>query len=201
MIDETPAWSTFATNGMRLTPEGDLPTDEEQATFYRDIITSTVASGAARLLIDQSGVPIEEWHSEHEGWELDTLDSDLLAAITHVARALVTDGFHQLITFATWLAFVDRASEPTIWHHDFGRALYRAGTLLGSMLIAGGLSEHERIGFADYHHPDAYRLDDWVSESGYVGAIENLHATPTVLHADIHASLKDEADTKAGNNA
>jgi hypothetical protein len=189
----TPEPSLFATNLIRLTPEGDLPSDEEKAADYLQSVISCVAAGAARHLIHASGVPIEEWHSEHEGWELDTLNADLLAAIKYVTSDMVTYRWSQVIDLANWLAFVDRVSEPTIWFHDFGRALYRIGNLLGSMLNAVGLLEPERIGFADYHQPSAYKLDDWVSESGYVGALERIWADDTSLHADIHHSLSSVA--------
>jgi hypothetical protein len=190
--------STYATNLIHFTPEGDLPSNDD-AEHYLQRLVSCLSAGAARAILDSTRhigetsdepeIYVDDCPTPAEGWELDALDDEIRTAVEWTAKTLFTSAFHDVITLANWLAFENSPTEDRpLWFHDFGMALYRCGNLLGYKLIG------KDIGFTDYHNASAYRLDDWMSLSGLVGAIETWIDTseePCILHGSVYQGMKN----------
>lgn len=189
------SFSLYATNSMKLTPEGDLPHDEEVREDYVWRITNTIAAGAARTLLDNvtddsdpdHQVHAEEWHTPAEGWELDALDDTVRPVIVKVAEKLFAECERDVLDFVNDLAWRGKESDRAAWFHDEGRAYYRIGALLAFHLTGEG------VGFYDYSYPSADRLSVWMGDSGLAGALDTSVDTseePCLLHASMSEAVK-----------
>jgi hypothetical protein len=148
------SFSTYGTGRLRLV-DGDLSTDQDLRAEQFDQVTSTLACGVVRALLDTCHdrddptrtVRAEEWHSPAEGWELDAVHDDdqpgLLRAVTWFAAA----NLPHVLALAERIAW-DQATCGQVWHGDTGRGLYRVGILLAHQVARTG------IGFAGYTRPD-----------------------------------------------
>lgn len=186
-------YSLYATNQMKLTPEGELPTDEEVREDYIYRITNTIAAGAARTLLDNVNddaggeIVAEQWHTPAEGWELDALTDDVRAAVVKVAEKLFAECERDVLSMVAELAWTGRESPLAPWFQDEGRAFYRIGALLAYHLTGEG------VGFYDYSFPSADRLTEWVTSSGLSGALEtsvDSDEDPCLLHGSMSQALR-----------
>jgi hypothetical protein len=146
-------FSTFGTGRLRLV-DGDLSYDDELRAEQFDQVTSTLACGVARMLLDTCtdrdapGRPVraEEWHTPVEGWELDAVCDDDRPELVSQVRWFAAANLPDVLALAERIAW-DEATRGQVWHGDTGRGLYRVGTLLGHHGARTGL------GFADYTCP------------------------------------------------
>jgi hypothetical protein len=162
-------FSTFGTGRLRLV-DGDLSTDDELRAEQFDQVTSSLACGVARVLLDtcrdradpDQAVRAEQWHTPVEGWELDAVcDGDrpgLLRQVRWFAAVNLTD----VLALAERIAW-DQATRGQVWHGDTGRGLYRVGMLLGHH------GARTSLGFADHARPSDLPGDPHRSRDRYRG--------------------------------
>jgi hypothetical protein len=148
------SFSTFATGRLRLV-DGDLSPHEDLRAEQLGQVTSTLACGVARALLDTChdrddptrAVRAEEWHTPAEGWEIDAVHDDDQPELLRPVTWFTAANLPHVLALAERIAW-DQATRGQVWHGDTGRGLYRVGILLAHQVTRTG------IGFAGYTRPD-----------------------------------------------
>jgi hypothetical protein len=180
-------FSTFGTGRLRLV-DGDLSGDDELRAEQFDQVTSTLACGVVRVLLDtctdrddpNRPVRAEQWHTPVEGWELDAVCDDDRPTLVQQVRWFATANLLDLLALAERIAW-DQPTRGQIWHGDTGRGLYRVGMLLAHQQARTGL------GFADHTRPSDQLTDLPAARPGARGRYRGLPGqltwwTDTHLH-------------------
>jgi hypothetical protein len=151
-------YSTYGTGRLRLV-DGDLsPDDDELRAEQLHQITSTLACGVIRMLLDtctdrhdpDRPVHAEEWHTPEEGWELDAVGDEDQPGLLRQVGWFTAAALPHVLALAERIAW-DEVTRGQVWHGDTGMGLYRVGMLLGHHGARTG------IGFADYTSPSDRR--------------------------------------------
>jgi len=176
-------FSTFGTGRLRLV-DGDLSTDDGLHAEQFDQVTSTLACGVARVLLDtchdradpDQPVRAEQWHTPVEGWELDAVCDDDRSELARQVGWFTAANLLEVLALAERIAW-GQATRGQLWHGDTGRGLYRVGMLLGHHGARTGL------GFTDHPRPHDRPADPHRTRDRYRGLPGQLTCwTDTHLH-------------------